>query len=194
MSHTSTECPQCKNQINESPCPICGYSYNDLENYGMLIHKMCQECTHLTQGNCEGKTVDEVRLTRKTGETPCSKYEFDMSLLQDEPEDMPAKEQETCKTVEKNETVEPQQTTNETIKEKSLITEVINIGSKRINIYETKHQKFKRLSSKRLLVALDNIRKLSNLTNKAVYEWNETDKTYIVSTIRKAVDKLENKL
>lgn len=211
---------------------------------------MCQECTHNTQGECEGKTVDEAR---KDGKPPCKKYELDMSLLQDDPDDTPVEEQYTQNETQQeifgvfgydnkdNNVWDTHYNTFEEAKAAAvelaqelnskdlLYVEVwqadedgtfgvcgkplwrqehneIETTDERIDnakpidnevlpgTQETKHQKFKRLSKRRLHTALDNIRKLSNLTNKAVYEWAEADKEHIVSTIRKAIDKLENKL
>ena len=155
----------------------------------MLIHKMCQECTHNTQGKCEGKTANE---SRTDGKPPCKKYQLDMSLIEDAPYGTPIGTQQDTTAEQVPLASLPGKEIDEAIANAPAFKMERIDGS--TTIIETKHQKFKRLSKKRLHTTLDNIRKITNLTNKAVYEWNETDKKHIVSTIRKAVDKLENKL
>jgi hypothetical protein len=50
---------------------------------------------------------------------------------------------------------------------------------------ETKEQRFKRVAGKRVQNVLDSIRKLSQCSNKRMYEWNEGQ----LKTIWRAIDK-----
>lgn len=56
---------------------------------------------------------------------------------------------------------------------------------------ETKADKFKRLMNKRMTVALDKIRLIGNLSNKATYEYTDEQIAKVISTLRNDIDWLE---
>lgn len=56
-----------------------------------------------------------------------------------------------------------------------------------------KHEKFRELAVARTNRALDSIRKIGNLSNRQLYEWNETEVRTIVKALRDAVGQLEHK-
>ena len=53
---------------------------------------------------------------------------------------------------------------------------------------ETKEHRFKRVAQKRVQVILDNIRKLSQCSNRRMYEWSESDLKKIWTAIDKELD------
>ena len=56
-----------------------------------------------------------------------------------------------------------------------------------------KRTKFAELASKRVNRATDAIRLVGNLSNRANYEWDETDAKLIIKELRRAVKEAENK-
>jgi hypothetical protein len=135
----------------------------------MIISRICQECIEQTQGGCVGKD----RVTISAGKKPCRKYELDPQLISDqdtEPDSKP-----------------PSLKDRKPDKAKPLIPgSVLPTNSK-------KAANFQRLAVKRLCVLLDGFRKLSNLGNKAVYEWTDEQVDVMLSRIRSAADDLEKK-
>lgn len=116
-----------------------------------------------------GKDVANV----KPGKLPCKKYELDPQLISQhdiEPDSKP-----------------PSLKDREPDKVKLLIpASVLPTNVK-------KAANFERLALKRLSVLLDGFRKLSNLGNKAVYEWTGEQVDVMLSRIRGAADDLEKK-
>ena len=134
--------------------------------------KMCLECLKFTveQGvDCQGKDATEV----KPGKLPCHKYELDPQLISDqdiEPDSKP-----------------PSLKDRKPDKVKPLIpVSVLPTNAK-------KAANFTRLAVKRLSVLLDGFRRLSNLSNKANYEWTDEQAAAIVGRARSAADDLEKK-
>ena len=129
------------------------------------ISKLCQECINRTK--CPGKS--EVT----AGCLLCRKYELDPQLISDqdiEPGNPP-----------------PSLKDHKPDKAKPLIpASVLPTNAKKV-------ANFERLALKRLSVLLDDFRKLSNLGNKAVYEWTDEQCDAIVGHVRSAVDDLEKK-
>ena len=135
----------------------------------MIIARMCQECIKLTQGDCGGKDAGEV----KPGRKPCHKYELDPQLISDQDIEPGSKP--------------PSLKDHKPDKAKPLIPgSVLPTNAK-------KAANFERLAVKRLSVLLDDFRKLSNLGNKAVYEWTDEQTAVIVGHARSAADDLEKK-
>ena len=135
----------------------------------MNISKLCLECRqYLTEG-CAGKFQSKV----KPGRKPCKDYELDPQLIsqQDiEPDSKP-----------------PSLKDHKPDKAKPLIPgSVLPTNAK-------KAANFERLAVKRLSMLLDGFRKLSNLGNKAVYEWTQEQVDVIVGRIRGAADDLEKR-
>ncbi len=62
---------------------------------------------------------------------------------------------------------------------------MLNPSSKRV--------KFAELASKRVNRATDAIRLVGNLSNRANYEWDETDAKLIIKELRRAVREAEDK-
>jgi len=58
---------------------------------------------------------------------------------------------------------------------------------------ETKSEKFKRLATKRVNALLKNMRLVSNLANKANYEYSEDDSNKIIRAISKSFDDLKSR-
>lgn len=56
-----------------------------------------------------------------------------------------------------------------------------------------KHDKFRELAEARTNRALDSIRKLSNLSNRHLYEWEEAEIRKIVKALKDAVAEVERK-
>ena len=135
----------------------------------MIIARMCQECIKLTQGDCGGKDATDV----KPGHKPCHKYELDPQLISDqniEPDSKPPSLKD---------------------REPEVVKPLIPVSVLPTNA--KKAANFERLALKRLSVLLDGFRKLSNLGNKAVYEWTDEQCDAIVGHARSAVDDLEKK-
>ena len=135
----------------------------------MIIAKMCQECIEQTQGDCAGKD----RVTISAGEKPCHKYEFDPQLISDqniEPDSKPPSLKD-----HKPEVVKP-----------FIPGSVLPTNAK-------KAANFERLAVKRLSVLLDGFRRLSNLNNKANYEWTQEQVDIMLNRIHGAVDDLRKK-
>lgn len=55
---------------------------------------------------------------------------------------------------------------------------------------ETKKEKFKRISSSRLNKVKEDIRKISNLSNKSIYEYDDNDVEHILNEIESECKKL----
>jgi hypothetical protein len=53
---------------------------------------------------------------------------------------------------------------------------------------ETKAERFKRVAERRVQNILSNIRSLSQLANKRIYEWNKQQLTKIWGTIEKEIE------
>lgn len=58
---------------------------------------------------------------------------------------------------------------------------------------ENKHEKFRRLAERRTQSALDEIRKIGNLSNRRAYEYDQSDIKKIVKALREATNDLEKK-
>jgi hypothetical protein len=58
---------------------------------------------------------------------------------------------------------------------------------------ETKSEKFKRLATKRVNALIKNMRLVSNLANKANYEYSEDDSNKIIRAISKSFDDLKSR-
>lgn len=54
-----------------------------------------------------------------------------------------------------------------------------------------KHEKFRELAEARTNRALDSIRKISNLSNRQLYEWEEGEVRKVVKALRDAVGDVE---
>ena len=140
----------------------------------MSVSKLCRECLKFTVAvkrgiGCVGKPQSKVKL----GKLPCHKYELDPQLIsqQDiEPDSLPPSLKD-----HKPEVVKP-----------LVPGSVLPTDAK-------KAANFERLALKRLSVLLDGFRKLSNLGNKAVYEWTDEQCDAIVGHARSAVEDLEKK-
>lgn len=131
----------------------------------MNISKMCQECVKYRIDDCAGKA------TRNPGKLPCRKYELDPQLISDqdiEPDSPPP----SLKREQKSKPLIP--------------APVLPTDAK-------KAANFERLAVKRLRVLLDGFRKLSNLGNKANYEWTCEQVDVMIGRIRSAADDLEKK-
>ena len=133
------------------------------------VSKLCQECIRYKPSQCQGKDAANV----KPGRKPCHKYELDPQLISDqdiEPDSKP-----------------PSLKDHKPDKAKPLIpASVLPTNAK-------KAANFTRLAVKRLSVLLDGFRKLSNLGNKAVYEWTDEQCDAIVGHARSAVEDLFEK-
>jgi ABC-type Fe3+-hydroxamate transport system substrate-binding protein len=60
-------------------------------------------------------------------------------------------------------------------------------------IEETKAETFRRLANKRTTVALDKIRLIGNLANRAIYEYEEEQVERIIEALRMQIDRIDNK-
>lgn len=133
----------------------------------MAISKLCQECTLYRAKACVGKG------DIKPGKLPCKNYELDPQLISDqniEPDSKPPNLKDR-----KPEVVKP-----------LIPGSVLPTNAKKV-------ANFERLAVKRLSVLLDGFRKLSNLGNKATYEWNSEQIETMLSRIRGAADDLAKK-
>lgn len=133
----------------------------------MAISKLCLECVGIVTGRCDGKERSEIMPGRK----PCKDYVFDMSMASEsdiEPDSPPP----SLKTKQKPKPLIPSSVLPTDVK---------------------KAANFERLVVKRLSVLLDGFRKLSNLGNKAVYEWTNEQTDVMIGRIRSAADELEKK-
>lgn len=131
------------------------------------ISKLCRECISWQNGQCPGKDKTKV----KSGKLPCKNYELDMNLISDqdiEPDSSPP-------SLKKPDKVKP-----------FIPDSVLPTNTK-------KAANFERLATKRLSVLLDDFRKLSNLSNKATYEWVQEQTDAMLGRIRSAADELEKK-
>ena len=136
----------------------------------MKKHKLCQECLEFTSKQCGGRPADMMSPAR----LPCKKYELDEKLLSDED-------------------IEPVVVPSLKDKPKAdVIRPLIRGGMLIVN--KKKAANFERLALKRLAAVLDGIRKLDNLSNKAVYEWSQEQADAIVARIRNATDALEKRM
>ena len=54
-----------------------------------------------------------------------------------------------------------------------------------------KHEKFRELAEARTNRALDSVRKIGNLSNRQLYEWDEVEVRKIVKALRDAVSEVE---
>lgn len=142
----------------------------------MMLSKKCQECTHTnTLEDCEGKTKEELQ------RIPCSKWEFDMSLLE-QPADEDTQEQDEPETIDEKLNQQPDKPSKI---DQLVCPELQPVSNNK------KAQNFVRLAEKRLIMVMDTIRKMDNLTNSYNYQWSQKQGQQIVKTIRDAVDKLE---
>ena len=135
----------------------------------MTVSRMCQECVGVVTGHCDGKEQGEAIPGRK----PCKDYVFDVSMASEqdiEPDSKPPSLKDH----------KPEQA-------KPLIPGSV------LPTNTAKAANFERLAVKRLSVLLDGFRKLSNLGNKAVYEWSQEQVDVMLSRIRGAADDLEKK-
>ena len=134
------------------------------ENIGMLS-KHCQECIHAnTLGDCEGKTNEELH------QIPCSRWEFDVNLL-DESEDEQQLESEN----------------------KGYTVDAIDSNVPPKN--ESPANKFKRISAKRLKRTLYELKLLAQFGRlHKQYEWTQQQADEIVAILQEAIDKVKNKL
>lgn len=131
------------------------------------ISKLCRECISWQNGQCPGKDKSKI----KPDKLPCKNYELDMNLVSDqdiEPGSKPP-------SLKKPDKVKP-----------LIPGSVLPTNAK-------KAANFERLAIKRLNVLLDDFRKLSNLSNKATYEWVQEQTDAMLSRIRSAADELEKK-
>ena len=137
----------------------------------MILAKLCRECLEFTSKRCGGRPADMM----SPAKLPCKKYEFDERLLSDEdiePDSKPPSLKD---------------------KPKEAMTRPL-IPSGMLIVNKKKAANFERLALKRLAAVLDGIRKLDNLTNKAVYEWSQEQADAIVARIRNATDALEKRM
>lgn len=58
---------------------------------------------------------------------------------------------------------------------------------------EDKREKFRRLAEKRTQTALNEIRKIGNLSNRRAYDFDEGDVKKIVKALREATNDIEKK-
>lgn len=135
----------------------------------MKKHSLCEECFEFTSKQCGGRPANIMPLNK----LPCKNYELDPQLISQhdiEPGDKPPSLKD-CK---------PD-------KVKPLIPAATwpTSGKKAAN--------FERLAVKRLSVLLDGFRRLSNLSNKANYEWTQEQVDVMLSRIRGAAEDLEKK-
>jgi hypothetical protein len=56
-----------------------------------------------------------------------------------------------------------------------------------------KHDKFRELAENRTNRALDSIRKIGNLSNRHIYEWDEGEVRKIIKALKDAVGEVERK-
>lgn len=133
----------------------------------MIISRFCQECVHLDT-DCEGKTIEQA--PSKDGKPPCKRYELNMNFDTDEPEPQDG-EPTTMDNIDKNKQQTP---------------ELQPVADNK------KAQNFVRLAEKRLVMVLDAIRKMDNLTNSYNYQWSYQQGQQIVQAIKDAVNKLEH--
>lgn len=56
-----------------------------------------------------------------------------------------------------------------------------------------KHEKFRELGEARTDRALDSIRKIGNLSNRQLYEWDDAEVRKIVKALKDAVGEIERK-
>jgi hypothetical protein len=56
-----------------------------------------------------------------------------------------------------------------------------------------KHEKFRELAEGRTNRALDSIRRIGNLSNRHLYEWEDAELRKIVKALRDAVGEIERK-
>lgn len=56
-----------------------------------------------------------------------------------------------------------------------------------------KHQKFRELAENRTNRALDSIRRIGNLSNRHLYEWEDAEVRKIVKALKDAVGEIERK-
>ncbi len=135
----------------------------------MIIAKLCRECVGIVTGHCDGKDVADT----KSGQKPCKNYMFDMSMVAEsdiEPDSKPPSLKDR-----KPEVVRP------------LVPDAVLPTNK------VKAANFTRLAVKRLSTLLDGFRKLSNLSNKATYEWDLDQIDVIVGRLRSATENLSKK-
>jgi hypothetical protein len=58
---------------------------------------------------------------------------------------------------------------------------------------ETKEQRFKRVAEKRVQLVLESLRKLSQCSNKRMYNWNEEQLDKIWAAVNKELEKCQEK-
>ena len=56
-----------------------------------------------------------------------------------------------------------------------------------------KHKKFRELAEARTSRALDSVRKIGNLSNRHLYEWDDAEVRKIVKALKDAVGEIERK-
>lgn len=56
-----------------------------------------------------------------------------------------------------------------------------------------KHQKFRDLAESRTNKALDAIRRIGNLSNRSIYEWDEAEVRKVVKALRAEVSEVEGR-
>jgi hypothetical protein len=141
-----------------------------------LLHLRCQECLKLDNGGCKGKTNDELSQPEKW---TCSQFVFNSALL-DEPSEL----------------VQPFERTVATDKQR--LKDFVEPDA--ITVSESKHDKFLRLSQKRLDAVLEKMRILENLadnyirqdgTKRYVYDFTTEDADCIINKLQNSVDNLK---
>jgi len=63
--------------------------------------------------------------------------------------------------------------------------------SESVQVMSEKHEKFRELAIARTNRALDSIRKIGNLSNRQLYEWEEGDVRKVIKALRDAVADVE---
>jgi hypothetical protein len=62
-----------------------------------------------------------------------------------------------------------------------------------VSMMSEKHQKFRELAEGRTNRALDSIRKIGNLSNRQLYEWDEGEVRKIVKVLKDAIGEIEGR-
>ena len=138
----------------------------------MTVSKLCEECIRFQAkgiNKCNGKDAADV----KPGKLPCKKYELDPQLIS-------------------NQDIEPDSPPPSLKDRKPKVVKPL-IPDSVLTVNKVKAANFERLAVKRLSVLLDGFRRLSNLSNKANYEWTQEQIDVMLSRIRGAADDLFEK-
>ena len=153
------------------------------EDVGVLAGK-CQECVHLnTLDDCEGLTKATFDLT------PCSRYKFDSSVMEDgteeETQDLPVTAQ-VLGTSPDNAKI---------VTDVAQSKDVVRVTEQSTNGKESPADKFKRILAKRMKrmeYELKLLAQFGRLHNQ--YEWTQGQVDDIMATLQKGIDTIKIEL